>query len=119
VRVSIPDTVVSGMARISAIWVPVKRSRRRAQIAATRSVGVRLWTRRGAEERSKEAGLALGHVAGDPLAGGRLADFGGLGRLRQRPTLLDDALGQQPALVQAERGVSVKLHPVTSLSRVG
>src|SRR5918994_1789406 len=68
--------------------------------------------RRGAIEQAE---LALRAVAADPLARAAHADFGGRGRLRQRPALLDDAPCQQPALVQAEGRVSVELHPVSSL----
>jgi hypothetical protein len=63
----------------------------------------------------EQAGLALGLEATDPLAGGALADFGGRGRLSQRPLLLDDPLAEQTPLLQAERGVTVELHPVSSL----
>src|SRR4051794_7818417 len=47
-----PDTVESGMTKISAISGPVKRSRRNAAIAWTRCSSVRLATRDGVEERS-------------------------------------------------------------------
>jgi hypothetical protein len=46
------DTVDSGIDNVSAISAAVIRSRRRASTAATRSVAVRLATRRGADERS-------------------------------------------------------------------
>jgi hypothetical protein len=62
-----------------------------------------------------QARLALGPVAAHPLAGGADAHFGGLGRLRERPLLLDDALAEHQALLQAERRVSVQHHPVPSL----
>jgi hypothetical protein len=62
-----------------------------------------------------ETELAAGAIASDPLASGRLAHFGGLGRLRERPTLLDDTSNQDATPLQAERGVSVQLHPDTSL----
>jgi hypothetical protein len=38
-----------------------------------------------------------------------------IGGLRQRPTLIDNAPGQQAALVQTESGVSVEIHPASSL----
>jgi hypothetical protein len=46
------DTVESGISSVSAISAAVIRSLRSARITATRSAGVRLATRRGAEERS-------------------------------------------------------------------
>ena len=51
-RLSTTDTVESGIASVSAISAAVIRSCRSATITATRSVGVRLATRFGAEERS-------------------------------------------------------------------
>jgi len=62
-----------------------------------------------------QARLALGAIAAHPLARGADAHFGGLGRLRERPLLLDDSLTEQQALLQAERRVSVQHHPVSSL----
>src|SRR5918996_612103 len=41
------------------------------------------------------------------------------GRPRQRPPLLDHPAAKQPALVQAESGVSVKVHPVVGEARWG
>src|ERR671922_194517 len=52
-----PATVEGGMASVSAISAAVIRSQRRARMAATRSAGVRLATRRGAEERSRRPSL--------------------------------------------------------------
>ena len=73
--------------------------------------------RRGAIE---QAGLTLGPEAADPLARRPpLADLGGPGRLSQRPILINDPPAEQAALVQAERGVSVQLHPVSSLGLSG
>ena len=72
--------------------------------------------RRGAVEQPQ---LAFGPVAGDPLGGGSLAHLGGLGRLAERPSLLNNSSREPAALVQAERGVSVELHPATSLSLGG
>src|SRR5215217_3409819 len=66
-RVRMPETVESAMPSNSAISGPVKRSRRRQAIASTRSSGVRLATRAGAEERSSRPELALRAVAADPL----------------------------------------------------
>src|SRR5829696_7088294 len=59
--------------------------------------------------------LAFGAVAPDPLARAADTNFGGLGRRRQRPLLIDNPLNQHPPLVQAESRVSVELHPVSSL----
>jgi hypothetical protein len=47
-----PETVESAISSVSAISAPVMRKLRRATITSTRSWGVRLATRRGAEERS-------------------------------------------------------------------
>jgi hypothetical protein len=52
-RVSTTETVESGIRSVSAISAAVIRNRRKAMIVATRSVGVRLAIRLGAEERSK------------------------------------------------------------------
>src|SRR3989442_372726 len=68
--------------------------------------------RRGAGEQPE---LALGAVTPDPLAGAADADFGGLGRLRQRPSLLDHPTAQLPTSIQTESRVSVQVHPVSSL----
>ena len=89
IRVRIPETVESAIPKHSAISAPVIRSRRNAAIASTRSSGVRLATAPGRRGAIQQTRLALGPVAADPLARGALADFGGLGRLRQRPPLLD------------------------------
>jgi hypothetical protein len=51
-RLSTTDTVESAIANVSAISAAVIRNRRKATIAATRSSGVRLATRRGADDRS-------------------------------------------------------------------
>src|SRR3984893_11589658 len=64
---------------------------------------------RGAVEQPK---LALGSIAAYPLSSAPDADFGGLGRLRHRPGLVNDSLTEQLALIQAERRVSVQIHPV-------
>jgi hypothetical protein len=63
----------------------------------------------------QESGISLSAPAVQPLAGRALADAGGLGRHHQRPVLLFDALDQQLAAVRAGAGVSVDLHPVSSL----
>jgi hypothetical protein len=47
-----PETVDSAIASVSAISAPVKRSRRKAAIVATRSSAIRVGTERGAEDRS-------------------------------------------------------------------
>src|SRR5262249_5180833 len=57
-----------------------------------------------------EPRLALCPPAGQPLGGGPLADAGGLGRHRQRPTPFD-AVDQEPAALPAGAGISVELHP--------
>src|SRR5437764_8690141 len=62
-----------------------------------------------------QSGLALDSVAPHPLTGTADADFGGLGRRRDRPSFLDDPPAQQPAPIQTERSISVKVHPVSSL----
>src|SRR5947209_6035133 len=59
--------------------------------------------------------LAVDSIAAHPLASAADADFGGRGRLRQRPPLINYPLAQTPALVQAERSVTVQIHPVSSL----
>src|SRR5437763_7325680 len=68
--------------------------------------------RRGTIHQSE---LALDSVAPHPLTGTADADFGGLGRRRDRPSFLDDPPAQQPAPIQTERSISVKVHPVSSL----
>src|SRR4051794_7731203 len=72
--------------------------------------------RRAAVEQARRT---FGDEPPDPLAGRALADFGGRGRLRQRPVLVDDPRNQQLALLQAERGVTVELHSVSSLGLSG
>lgn len=57
-------------------------------------------------------------LAAEALARRPLAHLGGRGRLGERPSLLDDALDEQLALLQTESGVSVKLHPVTRMNNV-
>ena len=76
-----------------------------------RSSGVRLWTWWAAEGRSSRPRLAFRAVATGPLARRRLAHFGGLGRLRERPSFFDDPRNEALALFQAERGITVELHP--------
>jgi hypothetical protein len=61
-----------------------------------------------------EGELAPSPIATLPFARGALAHLGGSRRLGERPVLLDDAAGESSAVVQAERRVSVELHPVTS-----
>jgi hypothetical protein len=67
----------------------------------------------------QQAGLALGPPAGQPLARRPLADPGGRGRRDQRPALLFDAADQKSAALRAGAGVTVDLHPVSSLIWVG
>jgi hypothetical protein len=71
--------------------------------------------RRGAVQQP--AG-SLRPIAPQPLAGGALADSGRLGGPRQRPPRPLDTFDQQLAALQAEPGVSVQLHPVSSLGLV-
>ena len=71
----------------------------------------RAWCR-GAVEQPE---LAFHAVAPDPLAGAADADFGGLGRLRQRPSLINYSPAQLPTTIQTECSVSVEVHPVSSL----
>ena len=66
-----------------------------------------------------EAGFALAPVATDPLRAGPLAHSGGLGRLRERPALFNDAADHDCPALWAEGGVSVQLHPVSSLELGG
>src|ERR1700683_4576630 len=68
--------------------------------------------RRGAIEETE---TPLDPIAPDPLAGTADADFGGLGRFRQRPPIIDNTPAQQPTSIQTERSVSVKVHPVLPL----
>src|SRR3954447_8577750 len=71
----------------------------------------RQWRRRAIQQ----AGLAVGPIAGHPLRARAVADLGRRGGLRQRPPLIDNPTDHPPPLIQAERGVSVQLHPVSSL----
>ena len=61
--------------------------------------------RRGAIQQTE---LALGAEPPHPLARAADADFGGLGRLRQRPLLPDDPIAEQAPLAQAQGRVSVQ-----------
>src|SRR5450759_2199453 len=63
----------------------------------------------------QQAELAVHAIATHPLPGTTNADLDGRGRLRHRPCLINDSLTEQPALIQAERRVSVQIHPVSSL----
>ncbi len=82
-----------------------------------------LWRRPGLAARRRAAidqpDLALGAVAIDPLARSALAHLGGLGRLAERPPLPNYAPGEPQALLRCEGGVTVELHPVTSLGLGG
>jgi hypothetical protein len=55
-----------------------------------------------------------GGPAGQPLGGGALAHSGGLGRLRERP-LSFEAAYEQASAFRAGTGITVQLHPVSSL----
>ncbi len=72
--------------------------------------------RRGAV---KQAGLAFGELAADPLAAAPLAHSGGLSRLHERATLLDHSSDHDFSALRAEGRVSVQLHPVFSLDLGG
>src|SRR5277367_4614253 len=61
----------------------------------------------------------FGPVAGQPLARGSVADPGRLGGRDQRPPRFLHAIDQQLAALQTEPGVSVQLHPVSSLGLTG
>src|ERR1019366_9531540 len=63
----------------------------------------------------QQAELAVGAIAANPLASAPLTDLSGLGRPLQRPSVINDSPAEIPALVQAERSVSVQIHPVSSL----
>jgi hypothetical protein len=65
-----------------------------------------------------QARLPLGAIAPNPLATGALAHSGGFGRLRERLPLLDDAPAHHQPAPRTEPGVSVELHPVSSLGLV-
>src|SRR5207247_9784754 len=54
----------------------------------------------------------------EPAVGRALADAGGLGRRHQRPPLALDPLDEQPPALRAGAGVTVQLHPVSSLGLV-
>src|SRR5215207_9960104 len=112
-RLRIADTVEHAIPSTSAISGPVRRTRRNAAIATTRSSDVCQGQLDGADERSTRP--AIRSITRHPLASGADADFSGLGRRSQRPFLLDNATAQSPTSIQAERSVSVQLHPVPSL----
>ena len=63
----------------------------------------------------QQPALAVGPIAGDPLRAGALAHSGGLGRLRERPLLLEHPPHHRQPALRTERRVSVNLHPVSSL----
>jgi hypothetical protein len=67
----------------------------------------------------EQAQLALGPLTAHPLRGRALAHLGGRGRRAERPRLLDNAPAKLATLDQTESGVSVKLHPVSSLGLSG
>jgi hypothetical protein len=77
-------------------------------------VGRAMRDRLGCRGAILQAPIALGQVARHPLLTGALANAGGLGRRRQRPTVVDDAQHHDPPTLRAERRVSVNLHPVSS-----
>src|SRR5919206_3681173 len=74
-----------------------------------------MWTRAAV----KQTGRAVRAPALEPAPDRALADAGGLGRRRYRPALLDYAVDQQPAAVRTGAGVTVELHPVSSLGLSG
>jgi hypothetical protein len=67
----------------------------------------------------KQTRLALLPEAASPLARRALAHLGGRGRRSERPVLLHNPPGKNTPLVQTERRVSVKIHPVSSLGLSG
>ena len=54
-------------------------------------------------------------VAADPLTRTAHADTGGLGRRRQRPTLINDTPRKLAPSAPTERRVTVQIHPGPSL----
>src|ERR1017187_3742994 len=71
---------------------PPKRSDRLHPLLA-RAMRDQVWSRRPIEQ----PGLALCSIATHPLASAPDADFGGLGRLRHRPRLINNSLTKQLA----------------------
>ena len=71
-----------------------------------------LMGRRGA---IRESLLAFRVIAVDPLTSTADADASGISCRRHRPPLLKHSPSEQPAPLHAERRVTVKLHPVSSL----
>jgi hypothetical protein len=63
----------------------------------------------------KQTVAPLSAMARDPLARGAVTDPGRLGGRDQRPPRVLDTIDQQLAALQTEPGVSVHLHPVSSL----
>lgn len=57
----------------------------------------------------------FGAMAGQPLARAAVTDSGRLGSLRQRPPRILDTLDEELPTFDAELGVTVQLHPVSSL----
>jgi hypothetical protein len=74
--------------------------------------------RLGRRTAVEQARLSLGSPAGEPLGGGAPAHSGGLGRLREQP-LSFEALYEQAPAFRAGTGITVQLHPVSSLSLGG
>src|SRR5262245_40327757 len=114
-RVRIPDTVCSGIPQARSDLSgrhPQTAERSDRLDPALASAVPNTLRRRAAIE---QPGLTLFAIALGPLAGGALAHLGGRGRRAERPTLLDNPPRQSPARIQTESGVSVDLHPVTSL----
>src|ERR1039457_5777494 len=68
--------------------------------------------REGSGGAIEQTALALGSVSSHPLSGAPDTHFGGLGRPRNRPRLINDSLTKLPAPIQAERRVSMQIHPV-------
>src|SRR4051794_6878394 len=62
-----------------------------------------------------QARLALLAIAGDPLAGAAQADAGGVRRCSDRPALLDHPARELAPSIPTESGVTVELHPESSL----
>jgi hypothetical protein len=103
------------MPSVSAISAAVKRSRRSLTIASIRSSGVRFATRRGADEAIDQTGYTGLAIPAHPLTRAATADSHRRRRRRNGQPLNDDKLAEPPPTAPAESGVSVQIHPVTSL----
>src|SRR5215471_5300361 len=109
------ETVESGIRSVSAISAAVIRSRRNITIVATRSAGVAVSDppRRGGTV--EQTHLALQAKAANPLPPAPDADPRSRRSSSDRPTLHDNTPSKLLPTLPAESGVTVKLHPVSSL----